>query len=122
MGLLSCPDVHDKEEILLHIADQINRGSPCTRITSVDLRIDIAKLNHRAGKKTMAQSDFAKAKSYLDSAKSLLPKNYWSSQYSLSIQLFMSLANAAYSCGDKEAAEAALCEIISNGRTLGMFD
>lgn len=104
-------------ELLLPITDQINHHVP-SLIQSLDSHFDIAQLNYKAGKKAMAHSDFAKAKSYLDTAKLLLPIGHWENQYNFSIQLFFSLGSAAYSCADKGEVQAAYGAIITMARTL----
>ena len=96
------------DEIIFSVTDQINYGIEDSSAQSPELRIDLAKLNEMAGAKAVDRSDFVTARSYLNTALSLLPANHWKSHYELSLRLSFLLAQSANSCGDVEKAQLTL--------------
>ena len=102
------------DEIIFSIADQINHGiDGHLSAQSPELRIDLANLNGMAGAKAVDRSDFVTARTYLNSALSLLPTDHWKSHYDLSLRLSFLLAQTANSCGDVEKAKRTLQDILS---------
>ena len=98
--------------ILLPIADQLchnNLGS----------YFDLAELLNKAAKKAMATSDFERAQRYLTQARTLIPEDQlWGDHYDFSMQLYLSLGQAAFSSGHIELAKSSWNQVIENGRSL----
>ena len=102
------------DEIIFSVADQINHGiDDYSSAQSPELRTDLARLYGMAGAKAVDRSDFVTARTYLNTALSLLPTGHWKSHYDLSLRLSFLLAQSANSCGDIEKANRALQEILS---------
>ena len=102
------------DEIIFSVADQVNHGiKEYSSAQSPELRIELAKLNWKAGAKAVDRSDFVTACSYLNTALSLLPTKHWKSHYDLSLQLSFLLAQSSNSRGDIEKAKRTLQEILS---------
>jgi predicted ATPase len=114
MMMLSSSNVGDS--LVQTVTDQINRGG--VTIQSGKDRIAVAELNYKAGTQAMTQSAFVKALSYFETAKNLLPTDYWQSQYYFGIRLFLSLSNAAFACGHGEMADEALESILREAKCL----
>ena len=88
------------EDLVFLIVDQINHGT----IRDPMLRVEIAKLNHKAAAKAIKNSNFAAAFFYSSAAAELLPLDHWQQHYDLSRGVFLVLGNAAYTDGHiKEA-------------------
>jgi predicted ATPase len=102
------------DEIIFSVADQINHGiDDYSSAQSPELRMELAKLNGKAGAMAVKRSDFVTSRSYLNTALSLLPNDRWKSHYDLSLRLFFLLAQSANSCGDVEKAQSTLQEILA---------
>ena len=102
------------DEIIFSVADQIKHGiEGLLSAQSPELRIDLANLNGMAGAKAVDRSDFVTARTYLNTALSLLPTDHWTSHYDLSLQLYFLTARSANSCGDVEKAKGTLQEVLS---------
>jgi len=100
MLLYDAMEGQDIDRIVFLIVDQINHGT----INDPTLRIEIAKLNHKAASKAMKNSNFAAAFFYSSAAAELLPPDHWQQHYDLSRSVFLVLGNAAYTDGHiKEA-------------------
>jgi predicted ATPase len=65
-------------------------------------RIDLARLNLRAGQKAFSASASISASGYFGKGIGLLPEDHWLSEYSLSLDLFSTAAEAAFCLGDFE--------------------
>lgn len=81
------------------IADLL-QASPDLLPTNVQDRVRIALLNQSAGKTAIDKSAFVSAKGFFRNAISLLPADHWSSLHDLSLELYSSVAECAYACGD----------------------
>ena len=102
------------DEIIFSVADQINHGiDDYSSAQSPELRTDLAKLYGMAGAKAVDRSDFVTARSYLNTALSLVPTDHWKSHYDLSRRLYFLTAQSANSCGDVDKAQCTLQEILS---------
>ena len=108
-------DYHsDVGDVVFVIANQINHGKD-TILKDDTLRIEVAKLNMKAGEKAVDGCDHKTAHSYLSIALSFLPDGHWESHYELSLRLSYLVASAAYSCCLYDEAEQTLRGI--SGRT-----
>eukprot|EP00957_Ditylum_brightwellii_P166534 12676847-Ditylum_brightwellii.AAC.1 len=71
-------------------------------------RLDLQKLNLRAGEKAMSLAAFSIATSYLKVGIDMLPNNHWEKHYDLCIKLFSLYAEAKYSmCHFEEVGRVA---------------
>eukprot|EP00957_Ditylum_brightwellii_P208459 15357551-Ditylum_brightwellii.AAC.1 len=90
---------HASEEklgsVIFIAADQLNRGTKF--ITDEDQKLQLAKLNLRAGEKAMSLGTFWSAVTYLKSGIDLLNNDSWTNMYDLSLQLHSSYAESLYS-------------------------
>lgn len=108
-------EIDEKEagEIIFSAVNQVNRGKSVLLKQSSQVKIDIAKLNKRAGVDAVKCSDFVTARTHFDAAMSLLPRGHWESDYELSLNTASLLAEAAHSSGDSDKAFAVVETILS---------
>ena len=99
--LLAKLSSEETEEVLFVIANLLNQNTDS--IKSKDpRRVEIAKLNIRAGKKAICSSAFEPAGSYLAKGIELLPDDHWESHYELSLELYSMAAEVKCCVGDFE--------------------
>lgn len=103
------------DRMLFVAVDQLNRGA--TKIKNPLERIDLARLNLKAGKRAILSSAFISAAAYFKAGISVLPKDHWQSQYNLSLELFCKLADAEYCNGHFFRMEGVIEKICQFGRT-----
>ena len=115
--LYSFCDGKDVALTIYLIASQINHGKEWI-LRDDDLRIGIAELNMKAGKKALDGCDHETAYSYLCAALSLLPKDHWENHYDLSLRLGFLIASAANSTCHYDKAIIILRKIIEKARCL----
>ena len=80
----------------------LNRGQSSSIPQGDPKRIDLARLNLRAGQKAFSASVFTSAAGYLGIGIKCLPQDHWMSEYSLSLDLFSTAAQTAFCIGDFE--------------------
>ena len=92
------------DQQLYAITEQLNGG----RALMVDAaeRLLLARLNWQAGAKAVRSSAFQPALHHLRTGLSLLPADAWTAHYALTLDLQLGAAEAAYLCGDFDAADA----------------
>mmetsp|Transcript_107572 Transcript_107572/g.160908 ORF Transcript_107572/g.160908 Transcript_107572/m.160908 type:complete len:1276 (-) Transcript_107572:23-3850(-) len=103
------------DESLFIVANLFTRGGIRDRKNSFDgtYLVEVAKFFLRAGKKAAQYSTFDLAASYLNTGIDLLPKlGCWSMYYELSLDLYSSAAQAAFSEGDYDAMQTHCDEVI----------
>ncbi|KAK1746792.1 putative AAA ATPase [Skeletonema marinoi] len=110
-------DGKDAGDTIFLIASQINHGKEWI-LRDDELRIGIAELNMKAGKKALDGCDHETAYSYLCAALSLLPKDHWENHYDLSLRLGFLIASAAKSTCHYDEAIIMLRKIIEKARCL----
>jgi hypothetical protein len=115
--LYSFCDGKDAGDTIFLIASQINHGKEWI-LRDDELRIGIAELNMKAGKKALDGCDHETAYSYLCAALSLLPKDHWENHYDLSLRLGFLIASAANSTCHYDKAIIMLRKIIEKARCL----
>ena len=100
--------------MLLPIADQLCHGS------NLDSRFDLAEFLTTAAQKAVTMSDFERAQRYLTQARTLIPEDQlWDNKhYDFSIQLYLSLGQAAFGQGHIELAKSSWNQVIEKGKTL----
>ncbi|KAL7546858.1 hypothetical protein ACHAWF_010187 [Thalassiosira exigua] len=104
------------DDLIFQICDQINHGikqSPIEspRAPKVD-PAELTELYEKAGVKAVDCSDFGTARSYLNTALSLLPADRWKTHCDSSRRLTYLSARSAYSCGDIDEAHVKLQEVL----------
>ena len=115
--LYSFCDGKDAGDTIFLIASQINHGKEWI-LRDDELRIGIAELNMKAGKKALDGCDHETAYSYLCAALSLLPKDHWENHYDLSLRLGFLVASAANSTCHYDKAIIMLRKIIEKAHCL----
>eukprot|EP00550_Attheya_septentrionalis_P002478 CAMPEP_0198284428 /NCGR_PEP_ID=MMETSP1449-20131203/3902_1 /TAXON_ID=420275 /ORGANISM="Attheya septentrionalis, Strain CCMP2084" /LENGTH=1270 /DNA_ID=CAMNT_0043981491 /DNA_START=164 /DNA_END=3976 /DNA_ORIENTATION=+ len=125
IGSLACEkSSEDTAEILLFFAvDQLNKGS--ILIECQQAKIKLANLNLRAAQKAIKSSAFGSAVEYLRTGIELLcdgdwqdnsHDQRWESEYTLSLELFTSLAECLYCTGQLDQIENLVNEIFRYSR------
>ncbi|MEK7433763.1 MAG: ATP-binding sensor histidine kinase [Cyanobacteriota bacterium] len=95
-----------EEEIefkIIEIVQQLNKGK--SLVIESDEKLKLASLNLRAGKKAKLSAAYKPALEFLLEGKSVLPEISWESNYELTFELFKSISECAYICGEFELAE-----------------
>jgi predicted ATPase len=111
-----CKD-KDVGDTIFFIASQINHGKEWI-LKEKDLRIAIAELNMKAGKKAIDGCDHKTAYSYLGAALSFLPEDHWESHYDMSLRLSFLMASAANSSCQHDETMLILRRIFEKARCL----
>ncbi|MBF0395418.1 MAG: AAA family ATPase [Desulfobacterales bacterium] len=92
------------EEKLFLIVYQLNHG--ISLINSREERINLSKLNFKAGLKAKFSSAYREAFSFFNQGVNLLPDNSWENEYEYTLSIYKELGEAAYLTGShKEALE-----------------
>jgi diguanylate cyclase (GGDEF)-like protein len=103
--LLYChATAHTLDDQLFSIVEQLNAGRAL--IEHPDERLRLARLNQRAGIKARSAAAFQAAQRYMGIGLELLPQQAWLAHGALWLDLQLGAAEAAYLCGQFEAAEA----------------
>ena len=95
MMLLNATTEEDMKCMIFLIVDQINHGS----ISDPTLRVKVAELNFKTAVKAMETSNCTASLYYSRAAIQLLPNDHWQTHYDLSKNIFLVIANAAYTAG-----------------------
>ncbi|MBE9118140.1 AAA family ATPase [Lusitaniella coriacea LEGE 07157] len=106
----------EREEKIFDIVNQLNIST--SLIESESERDRLAQLNLLAGHKAKASTAYAAAKNYLEIGINLLSSNCWQDQYSLTLNLYKSVAETAFLNGHFEAMQQWISTIIENSKTL----
>ncbi len=96
--LLVARSVARTEDATFEATDQMNLGVGA--LMDPGERLDLARLNHRAGLKAKAATAFGPALSYLRSGLALLPSDAWETDPDLAMLLQREAAECAYLAGD----------------------
>jgi predicted ATPase/signal transduction histidine kinase len=86
------------EDSTFEAADQLNLGAET--LADPAERLDLARLDHRAGLKAKASTAFGPALAYMRSGLSLLPASVWDEHADLAFLLHREAAECAYLSGD----------------------
>ncbi|MCG8423619.1 MAG: AAA family ATPase [Proteobacteria bacterium] len=92
------------ERRIFAITGQLNDSREL--IEQPEERLDLARLNLRAGRKAKASTAYCPAVHHLQIAADLLPENSWQRHYSLTLAIHCELAESRYLNGEFETAEA----------------
>ncbi|MFZ5563797.1 MAG: diguanylate cyclase [Thermodesulfobacteriota bacterium] len=110
--LLGAAGDQELEENLFQIVYQFNRALPV--LTDPDRRMDVARLNLRAGEKARAAAAHTAAVNYFSAAVSLLPDNRWETLHDLSWSLMRQLGEGLFLTGDAEGAQRVFDEMLDH--------
>jgi diguanylate cyclase (GGDEF)-like protein len=103
--LLYChATAHTLDDQLFAIVEQLNAGRAW--IEHPDERLRLARLNQRAGVKARSAAAFQAAQRHMGIGLALLPQQAWLDHGELWFDLQLGAAEAAYLCGQFDAAEA----------------
>lgn len=102
---LSPGDLHAN---LFMVVNLMNRGVDALSLP-VEKRVELARLNLKAGRKSINFCAFLSAQMYLQKALDLLPEDHWISLYNLSLEIFNDYADAEYCLSNYDRMNR-LCE------------
>jgi predicted ATPase/signal transduction histidine kinase len=91
------------EDAIFDAADHLNQG---LELLSTSERLELARLDHRAGVKAKAAAAYGPALAYLTSGLAALPEGAWQSDPELAMLLQREAAECAYLSGDYALSDA----------------
>jgi PAS domain S-box-containing protein len=100
-------------EHLFDVANQFNRGAGT--LLDQDERVQVARINLRAGLRAKASAAFASARSYFSAGMALLDDRDWGSQHQLMFHLRLERAECEFLTGDFETTEQLIAELLQRG-------
>ncbi|NUP07515.1 MAG: AAA family ATPase [Polyangiaceae bacterium] len=89
---------------LFEIADQLNLGSSV--VTTIEDKLELARLNRHAGTKAMESSAYGSALAYLRAGIAQLPSDAWHTHHELALSLHREAAECAYVTGEYAVSDA----------------
>jgi predicted ATPase/GAF domain-containing protein len=104
-----------RDEDLLEVVRHLNLGAE--GIDDPAERLDLARLNLRAGRRARAATAWSSASDYFRAGLGLLHETDWESDYDLSFALHVDGAECAYLAGDDERANALFSTVIPRAKT-----
>ncbi|NBB88190.1 MAG: AAA family ATPase, partial [Bacteroidetes bacterium] len=107
--LFRTAEKRDMEEGLFSITDQLNLGERL--IKDLELKLELAGLNLRAGRRAKNNSAFKNASDYFHIGLNQLPPDSWANHYKLKLDLMNETAEAAYLSGEFDEMESNFLEI-----------
>jgi PAS domain S-box-containing protein len=102
------PDQH--AEHLFDVATQFNRGAAL--LIDRDEKARVATIDLRAGRKAKASAAYASAREYFLTGMALLDESDWSSQYELTLSLWLERAECELLTGHFDTAEQLIVELL----------
>jgi len=105
------------DETLFTVVGNMNHG--VRLIKSAEQRLEVARLNLRAGEMAMASSSFNSAVKYLMLGVTLLPDDSWREDYDLTIRLYDAANEANFVTGDFETLATIIHVPLSQARCFG---
>ncbi len=106
----------EREEKIFDIVNQLNMGLEL--IDSQSERDQLAQLNLIAGRKALTSTAYAAANIYLQTGIELLRANCWQNQYELTLNLYISAAEAAYLNADFDGMELLAAQVLQHAQTI----
>lgn len=112
MILMNCAEQNPSVSSLA--VDQMNMYSDDK--LNFEQRSNFVQISLEAGKQSMASSSFSQARDYFEAAISLLNEDHWTSQYTLSLELYELSIAVGFAGGDIDTSEvlSRLKQILSN--------
>ncbi|MDJ0555149.1 MAG: AAA family ATPase [Microcoleaceae cyanobacterium MO_207.B10] len=98
--LLENTPTEQQEEKIFEIVNQLNYGIEL--ISSLDQRIELARLNLKAGRKAKISTAYNTAIAYFNLGMNLLPENSWKNQYEITLTFHQEAAEVTYLNGEFE--------------------
>ena len=109
-------NIEDEKEDIFEIVDRLNIGERL--ISDRSERDKIARLNLLGTKKAKATTAYAAARDYANAGLSFLAEDSWSSQYDLTLDLYIEKIEAEYLNTNFEAVESLAKTIIKQSKTI----
>ena len=106
----------DREELILEIVNQLNRGAAL--ISLEEEREQLAELNLIAAQRAKASAAYPSALTYLVSGSALLAENSWEQRRDLTFALQLNRAECEYVTGQLELAGERLSALATHAATL----
>ncbi|MEG4087646.1 AAA family ATPase [Microcoleus sp. POL10_C6] len=106
----------EREEKLFDIVGHLNQGIEL--INQLSEREALAQLNLEAGGKARSSTAYAAANIYLQTGIDLLTSQCWQSQYELTLNLYVAVAETAYLNADIEAMEQMAAQVLQKAKTI----
>jgi predicted ATPase/transcriptional regulator with GAF, ATPase, and Fis domain len=113
LRLASAADPPD--DVLFETVRHLNFGHEL--VTEAAERIQLVRLNLRAGHKAKESAAFEASLDYFHAGLRLLPQDRWSSQYELTLALVMQVTEVEYLCGRFEDAERSFEVLLREARS-----
>jgi predicted ATPase len=120
-GLLLCSHtlvngVENNSSLFFTSVNQINKGGP-DAIQDPNQRSKFAMLSLRAGRMSIALSDYTTALKFFEYGISYLGEDRWAAQYELSLGLFDAAAEAASALEKFQAVKSYTDELVENAHS-----
>ncbi|MEG4023582.1 AAA family ATPase [Microcoleus sp. S13C4] len=114
--LLKNTPIQEREEQIFAIVNQLNIG---LELISQPAELEeLARLNLMAGSKAKASTAYAAAVKYLSTAMDLLSSQSWQTQYDLTLEIVVEVAEAEYLNTNFVAANTLVEMVFQHGKTL----
>ena len=113
--LLERSDPTALDERLFDIVHHLNRGAGL--IADDGERLQLARLNLKAGRKAKFSTAYEAALTYLKAGRDLLSEDRWDSDYHLMFELQIEAAECEYLCGHFDESERCFDRILQRART-----
>jgi PAS domain S-box-containing protein len=97
-------------EHLFDVANQLNRGT--SLLIDHDEKVQVAAINLRVGRKLKASAAYASARAHFAAGMALLDESHWSSQYDLTFNECLELAECEFLTGQFDEAEQLIGELL----------
>ena len=105
----------ERDARILDIVHHLNAGAAL--VDDASERMELARLNMRAGQKAKASTAYAPALQYFRQGKDLLPENAWEAHYAFTFEILREYSICAYFCGDANTAEQHCQVLLKHART-----
>ncbi len=104
------------QNMLFSIADHLNLGAKI--VAEKNENIEVAGLNHEAGRKAKLSAAYSPAMKYLDAGISLLNEDAWENEYELILSLLTQSVEVSCLLGDYDRMESLSETSLGNAKTL----
>ncbi len=101
--ILSNASLNELDEKIFKLVDHLNKGK--NLIEHEEKKVELAKLNLKAGNKAKEATAYVAAREYLLSATETFPGNIWEDNYELAVELYKELGQVEYLNGNFQESE-----------------
>ena len=120
-GLLLCTHtfvngVENNSSLFFTSVNQVNKGGP-DAIQDPNQRSKVAELNLRAGRTSIALSDYTMALKFFEHGILYLREDRWTAHYELSVDLYDAAVEAACALEKFEAVKSYTNEVVKNAHS-----